>query len=84
MIKLIFMIILFISAGYLISPYITSLVNYFSYGLGQLGNLITQMGTIIAYFLNIISAYNYIMLIIAIFVAIKIFFYIVDTLRGEN
>lgn len=84
MVKLISLIILFLTAGYLISPYIVSLVNYVSYGLGQLINILSNIGSIIAYFLNIVAQYQYIMLVIAIFICLNVIFYIVDILKGDS
>lgn len=84
MIKFIALVILFLSAGFLISPYIVSLVNYVSYGLSNLGNILSNIGSIISYFLNIISQFQYIMLIIAIFICLKVIFYVIDILKGDS
>lgn len=84
MIKLILLVILFLTAGYLFSPYITSLVNYVSFGLSKLSEIISNIGSIFSYFLNIFTQYQYIMLLLAIFICIRVIFYIIDILRGAE
>lgn len=83
MIKFIVLVLIFLIAGYLFNPYITSLVNYVSFGLNKIIFLVGNIGDILLTFLNTFSQYNYLMLMLAIFICIKMIFYIVDLLGGE-
>lgn len=83
MIKFLVLVIVFLVMGYLFNPYITSLVNYVSFGLNKIIHLIDIMGDILFTFLGSLTQYNYVMLMLAIFICIKVIFYIVDLLRGD-
>lgn len=83
MIKFLVLVIVFLVMGYLFNPYITSLVNYVSFGLNKIIHLIDIMGDILFTFLGSLTQYNYIMLMLSIFICIKVIFYIVDLLRGD-
>lgn len=79
-----FVIILFIVLGFVFSPYITQLIEYVNFGFGKISGMFQYIIRIFTTSLNTLASYNYIMLLIAIFVALKVIFYILDLIRGEE
>lgn len=84
MIKTICLILVFLVLGYLFNPYITSLINYVSFGLNKIIFLLNYISDILITFLNSFASYQYIMLMLAIFICLKVLFYMIDILKGEN
>lgn len=83
MIKTIFFVLLFFILGAVFFPYIQSLVNFVSSGLGHLITILETLGIIVFTFLNSLIKYQYIMLLLSIYVCLAVFFYLLDNLGGE-
>lgn len=82
--KIWFIIIIFFTLGYLFLPYTTQLLEYVNFGFGKLSGLLQYLIRLISISLNTLISYNYIFMVIAIFVSINVIFYIIDLIRGDN